>query len=179
MKNETPKETSSSLAPSKGSKKLYWIIGIVVLVIVIIPLISMLIFAGGVATYFGNNFKITKNGTEVEIGSGNDKVSVNTQSSASWPTDTPALLPRLEKGEITASAHLGNTWTISIKGISLADYSSYVLKVKEAGFTASDTVEVGTIKSTTGTKDNYTVSITYDSVQDGGAIVITLAQNTN
>lgn len=179
MEEVKSSQVSSEPSGKKSSNKMIIIVVVVVLVLAV----------GG---FFLNNFiakKIGEKATEgilsslsggkVDVDTKNDSVKFNDGNNSievgtsTWPTDMPA--PKYSSGKITASTTLGSGssrgWSVTISETNKDQYDAYKKDVESAGWKSENTTEFGVTISQF-TKDNYTMSATYDPSSSGVSITI-------
>jgi len=94
----------------------------------------------------GEDFSITTEDGEMNFDEdggytfeGEDGEVVTVSSDNEWPEGMAAdLLPKLNKGTITYTMNLGNGCMVSIEEIEEDEYTAYLEKVKDAGFTEDE-----------------------------------------
>jgi len=90
----------------------------------------------------GEDFSITTEDGEMTFDEdgysfeGEDGEEMTISGDNEWPEGTAAdLIPKFDKGKITATMNLDTGCTIVIEEVEKDDYTEYIEKVKDAGFT--------------------------------------------
>jgi hypothetical protein len=170
--NETP---APPAAPVKKSNTALIVIIVLLVVFLVLPTL------GGVAFWFLVGSKVKDATTDLNNGKlnlnlGGNELSVNNTDSQKWPDTVPALIPKFTAGKINSVLKVGEAWYIGTKSVTVADYNSYLATLKSAGFKVSETIEIDTTKSTTASKDDYSVSVSYALTANEPGIQLVIAR---
>jgi hypothetical protein len=166
-------------APAKKSHTVLIVVLVLLFVFIVLPGLIFGIGGAIIGHQINSFFKKANNG-QVEVNVGGQKVGVNTSENQAWPTSAPSSVPKLTSGKITTSAHIGDTWSVSATNVTAADYTKYVNNLTAANYVMQQEVEINGLKSISGTKNGYQVSVTYTPASEGSEseIMVAIAKET-
>lgn len=171
---EAPKATATTAAPvAKKKTPVGLIIAIVVIVLVVLSALGI----GAFTLFVGKKVNDAFNDGEASVNLGGEDVSLNVNEGQKWPDTMPSSVPKFTKGTIVSSGKFGEAWTVAFSGVTKADVTAYRATMAAAGWEMTDSIEYEGALSYTGTKNNYSVMLTYTSDDGEDSFLLTVTAN--